>query len=48
MIEAGVDPAWDRASLAEYRKLNRQSSAAREQWLERWAREWEMHQNMDY
>lgn len=48
MIEAGVDPAWDRASMAQYRKLNHQSSATREAWLERWAHEWEMHQNMDY
>ncbi|MDR6586361.1 hypothetical protein [Herbaspirillum frisingense] len=48
MIAAGVDPAWDKKSMTEYRKLNRQSLTTRERWLDRWCHEWEQHQNMDY
>lgn len=48
MVEAGVDPAWDKASLTKYRKLNREPAAARERWLKHWGEEWARHQNMDY
>jgi hypothetical protein len=48
IVEAGVDAAWDRDSMAQYRRLNRQSEATLERWLKHWGETWTRHANMDY
>ena len=48
LIDAGIDPSFDRESLAEYAKVCGEGAEAIEAFCEEWSAEWARHANMDY
>jgi len=48
LMNAGIDPSFDADTLAKYAGLHRAGTDALEQFIDRWAYEWERHANMDY
>jgi hypothetical protein len=48
LLEAGVDPSFDTATLATYAEVVSASATDREMFIERWHYENDRHSNMDY